>query len=521
MKSFTLNETAATRPNDRYWQFCVGSGHAALALRADYQKQLKRAHDELGFQRVRFHGIFDDDMQVISSFHDLMPLPGGKKVKTRSFYQIAVVYDALLEMGVKPFVELGFMPSAIARGKRTVFHYKGNVTPPSEQDEWRRLVQDFLRFLIGRYGKAEVESWYFEVWNEPDLRGFFWTGTQEEYFLLYKTTVNAIKDIDPNIRVGGPATSQNRWLPEMRAYCEREQLPLDFLSTHHYPGDDVGLPILSRENVSRMLLAAKRNPRDNITQVFRKMMYRPQLLPLIEKDSMLRQAQKARREAGEIPLFYTEWNVNPTCTAPPHDTTQSSAYVVKHVLDCQYLMDGCSFWCFSDIFEENSFLPQPFTGSFGFMNIYGIPKPSFWAFYLLNLLGDERYILPATHEEIEFAAFRSKDETQLLLYHQSYVMREGAAEPVRVTLQTGRQIQSVRRWRIDRTHGNPLALWEEMGGPELLTPAQAAELEAKSRLEPEELPFHATDCGVVLETALADNDVQLITILFKKEGAQV
>ena len=83
MKSFTLNERADTRPNDRYWQFCVGSCHAALALRADYQRQLKRAHDELGFQRVRFHGIFDDDMQVVTSFHDYLPLPGSKKSKKR------------------------------------------------------------------------------------------------------------------------------------------------------------------------------------------------------------------------------------------------------------------------------------------------------------------------------------------------------------------------------------------------------------------------------------------------------
>lgn len=519
MKSFTLNERADTRPNDRYWQFCVGSCHAALALRADYQRQLKRAHDELGFQRVRFHGIFDDNMQVVTSFHDYLPLPGSKKVKTRSFYQVAVVYDALLEIGIKPFVELGFMPSVMGRGKRTVFHYKGNVTPPKEYEAWRRLIQDFIRFLIGRYGKSEIESWFFEVWNEPDLRGFFWTGSQAEYFLLYKTTVNAIKDIDPNIRVGGPATSQNRWLPEMRAYCEKERLPLDFLSTHHYPGDDIGLPILTSENISRMLFAAKRNPGDNISQVIRKMMYRPQLLPLIQKDSMLRQAQQARQEAGDIPLLYTEWNVNPTCTAPLHDTTQSSSYIVKHVMDCQYLMEGCSFWCFSDIFEESTFLPQPFTGSFGLMNIYGIPKPSYWAFYLLKLLGDKRYILPTTHEDVEFAAFRSEDEIQLLVYHQSYVMQEGATEPVQITLQTGREVQSVRRWRIDRTHGNPLPLWQEMGSPDLLTPEQAAEIEEKSRLKPEEIPFRLSSSGVILETAIADNDVQLITVSLSKGGS--
>lgn len=514
MKRFELNDRGKTKPNDRYWQMSIGSGHAALALRADYQQQLRRVKDELGFQSVRFHGIFNDDMVVIKTFRDFMRLPGGKKVKTQSFYHIALVYDALLEMGINPFVELGFMPGALASGKRTVFHYKGNVTPPKEYREWENLIQDFIRFLIDRYGREMVESWYFEVWNEPDLRGFFWTGSKEDYFLLYKTTVNAIKRIDPNIRVGGPATSQNRWLTDLKEYCAKEGLPLDFLSTHHYPGDDVGLPILSAKNIKRMFFAAKRNPGREVTEVIRKMMYREEILPLIKKDSMVKQAQYAKKEAGHTPLFYTEWNVNPTCTAPSHDTTQSSAYIVKHVMDCQYIMDGCSFWCFSDIFEENTFLTEPFSGSFGLMNIYGIPKPSYWAFYLMNKLGEERFDLPATHADIEMAAFRSEQQLQVLLYRQAYVMGDGSQEKVALHIQTQRRVTKVTRWRIDRTSGNPRQAWKNMGSPGLLSRQQAADIMEHSRIQEEAVPFQMDETGIVIETALADNDVQLLLITY-------
>lgn len=517
MKRFALSGQAETKPNDRYWQMGVGSGHAALALRADYQQQLARVVKELGFRSVRFHGIFNDDMTVVKSFRDFMKLPGGRKIRTQSFFHIAAVYDALLEIGVKPFVELGFMPGPLASGKRTVFHYKGNVTPPKEYREWENLIHDFTCFLLNRYGKEEVESWYFEVWNEPDLRGFFWTGSKEAYYQLYKSTVQVMKRIDPNLRVGGPATSQNRWVADFKAYCQKEKLPLDFLSTHHYPGDDVGLPMLTLPNLKRMLFTAKQNPGGEVTEVIRKMMYRPEILPLIQKDSMVRQAEKAKEQAGDVPLFYTEWNVNPTCTAPLHDTTQSSAYIVKHVMDCQYIMDGCSFWCFSDIFEENTFLTEPFSGSFGLMNIYGIPKPSYWAFYLLNRLEEERFQLPVTHDNIEMAAFRGANKVQFLLYHQSYVMKDGVPEEVELTFTTERKVQSAQLWRIDRTHGNAKAVWDGMGRPDLLSKRETREIMDRSAIAAEEICFTQTGKEVCLHTALADNDVQLIELILEEE----
>ena len=512
MRNFSFSDNTPVKQNDRYWQFCVGSDHASLALRADYQRQLKRVHDELGFQRVRFHGLFDDDMKVITRLSDyISAIPGSKKVKTQSFYHIALVFDALLEMGVKPFVEVSFMPNALASGKRTLFYYKGNITPPKDYRAWENFIKDFVNFLVERYGKNEVESWYFEIWNEPNLP-FFFTGSQKEYFKLYKVTAEAIKSVSDRIKVGGPATSNNRWIKETREFCEKNNLPIDFLSTHHYPGDDLGLPIFTAKNIRKKVLSAIENKDKNITYVINKMLYNQDALPLIKRDSLQKQARKVREEAGGIPVIYSEWSVCPACTAPLHDTAQSAAFIVKHVMDCQYIMDACSFWTFSDIFEELTFLPQPFSGSFGLMTIYGIPKPSFWAFYLLGKLGDERFDLPTTHEDIEMAAFRSKNEIQLLLYKQNYNEGTAEKEPVTVRIKTDRTVKSAKIMRIDRDHCNPKRIWEEMGRPDYLSKEQTEEIKEKSRIEEENIEFSQKDETVSILTSLADNDVQMIVL---------
>lgn len=496
------------KPNDRYWTFCVGSGHAALALRSDYQQLLKKACHELGFQRVRFHGILSDDMQVVTTFHDLLKVPGSKKVRTVSFYQIGVVFDALLEMGIRPFVEIGFMPQALAKKKKTVFYYRSNVSKPKYMEEWRTLIKQFAKFLKDRYGEDEVSRWYFEVWNEPDLRGFFWNGSKQDYFDLYEVTACAVKEVLPNAMVGGPATSQNRWVREFREYCEDKQIPLSFLSTHHYPGDDIGLPIFTLENLKRLLFTAKNNKGASVHDTFHKMMVREQILPLIRKSSMLEQIEKAKEEAGNVPLYYTEWNVNPTCTNELHDRCASAAFIVKHVLDAQYKLAGCAFFTFSDIFEENTFFSEPFSGSFGLMNIYGIPKPSYWAFYLLNMLGEERLELPVTHEDVEYAVFKKGNVLQFILYAQSYVQDDRRRE-VRIDLPCDIRIRKAQMYSVNETDTNPRGLWEKMGCPKYLSKEEVTYLCEQTKPQKKEVPVLQKQHAAV-SLSMQTNEVVLL-----------
>jgi xylan 1,4-beta-xylosidase len=202
MSDFVCKHSETTTPLYHFWEHTVGSCHAPLALRADWQAQLRRCHEELGFRYVRFHGLFSDDVGTLIE-HNGEPL--------YSFFNADQIFDFLLSIGMKPFVELSFMPEALASGNKTVFHYRANVTPPKDYKRWAELVKKFTRHCVERYGVAEVREWFFEVWNEPNLPAF-WKGTQADYYKLYAETATAIKSVDAALKVGGPATEIIAWI---------------------------------------------------------------------------------------------------------------------------------------------------------------------------------------------------------------------------------------------------------------------------------------------------------------------
>ena len=201
-------------PHDKAFRLCVGAGRANEGLRADWQEQLATVQRECGFRYVRFHGLLHDDMGVYQETRD------GKPVYNWQY--VDALYDAILRAGVKPFVELGFMPGALASGTKTIFWWKGNVTPPKSYEKWEALIEALTRHFEERYGRDEVATWYFEVWNEPNL-DYFWTGTQADYFELYARSVRAIKRVSPDYRVGGPATAGAAWAPEFLRYCAEQR----------------------------------------------------------------------------------------------------------------------------------------------------------------------------------------------------------------------------------------------------------------------------------------------------------
>ncbi|MGZ3747905.1 MAG: GH39 family glycosyl hydrolase, partial [Pseudobdellovibrionaceae bacterium] len=312
---FNCNIKDPTSPLPHVWEHTVGSGRASLALRADWQKGLQRCHQELGFQHVRFHGILSDDMGTLVCQNNKYIF---------SFFNTDQICDFLLSIGMKPFVELSFMPTILASGTETVFHYKGNVTPPKDLNAWRDLIIRLLEHWKLRYGAHEVRQWFFEVWNEPNLKDF-WTGNQDQYFDFYMTTADAIKKVDPLFKVGGPATAQNAWIKEFVDYAIDKNTPLDFVSTHQYPTDALGKP-----------------GDDTMTQ-----------LALSHRDILREQAIVAKEQARGKPLYYTEWSTSSNPFDELHDTTYAAAGIVKSVLSMKDIVSGYSYWTFSDIFEEN------------------------------------------------------------------------------------------------------------------------------------------------------------------------
>lgn len=501
-----------TKEYKKNWQFCVGSGHAPLAQRADYLEQLKFIHDELGIERVRFHGVFNDDMNVGMTMKHLMDLPVLSKYNQISFFQIGRIYDNILALGMTPFVELSFMPSILASGKKQCsFKYGGNITMPRDLNEWSDFIRSFICYLVGRYGRDNVEQWYFEVWNEPNL-GVFFAGSMQDYFKLYETTAKAVKSVLPGARVGGPATAADAWLDEFLSFVKDNHVPCDFLSTHQYPTDCTGLSVTQMAlpfagRIPKMIMSRGGTVLEGVRALFGS-----NRTVVADREAWLQNAAQAKEKAGDLPLIYSEWNVAAANTAMINDTRAAASFAVCAVLGSDDVIDMSSLWCFSEIFEEIEFFPEPFCGGFGMLTNTGIPKPLFYGMKLLSMLGDRRFVLPRQSGDTGWAAFRKGGTLQLLLWRQSFSTDSGEGETVDISAAIGKEPRAVSVYRIDNDHCNPLAEWKKIGCPMDLTKQQVELIKQRSRLTKDSPAYAYEDGRLSLTVRVYDNDVLLYEI---------
>lgn len=379
----TIQLNMQTTPFPHNWEYCVGAGRANEGLRADWQKQLKFVSETCGFKTIRFHGLFHDDMFVINIENDKI---------IYNWQYVDSLFDAILDCDMKPFVELGFCPTLLASDNKTQFWWKGNISPPKDYSKWKDLIENFVRHLQERYRNEEIETWNFEVWNEPNL-GCFWSGTRSEYFELYKTSVDAIKGINKKLKIGGPTTSnfvpddrfagereditlqstftssnidealwKPVWLEEFLTWCNNKKLPVDFISCHPYP-TDFALDIDKQEKGLSRKVSATVDDLKTVNKIMEKSTY-----------------HDAKR-------YYTEWSSSPSSRDCSHDYMPAAVYVMKTLLEGVDYYDCLSYWTFTDIFEEVGAGNSAFHGGFGMVNFQGIPKPVWHTFKFMHKLG--------------------------------------------------------------------------------------------------------------------------------------
>lgn len=510
----TIDKNIGTVPTDFSWQIGLGNDHAYQLHRTDVCEHIKLAHDELGIKYIRCHGIFDDDMLTYQRMGDcrmFRSVPFNNKIEEINFRQVGHVYDNLLACGVKPFVELSFMPSALASGKKLGLRYDPNITMPKSLVTWGEYIKKFIHFLIDRYGADEVETWYFEVWNEPDLDCFF-AGTKKDYFKLYEATVRAIKEVSPKLRVGGPSTSACLWIEDFLNFCKENNVPCDFVSTHHYPGDAFG-NFVNFKNVKQMFSSAMDAVKNHkpLSDTMTNMFFLPDDFIRWDKGTLARMDDEAKGKVGDMPLFITEWNSMAVFGSPVHDEKYSAAFAVKSCMDLNNTLGGYMFWCCSDIFEEQFMLPKPFVGSFGIVSNDGIPKPNFWGFKILSQLYNKRLTLPMrTNEAVEYAAFVDEDKTQVLVYAQDQDYFKNETHEISIVVNC--KATSVTVQRIDDIHCNPKAEWIRLGKPDNLTPTQVAQIKEKTALKAENVDFVSENEETRINLSIKTNDVVLLNI---------
>lgn len=466
-----VDASAPTTPFPHFWEQMFGSGRAALTLRDSYRNDLRAVKQITDFRYVRFHAILHDELGVYNEDEHGNPV--------YNFAYVNQIYDGLLASGVRPVVEISFMPKKLAFNPDALhpFWYKPNVSPPKSYEKWDGLITAFARNLVERYGIDEVSQWYFEVWNEPNID--FWGGIprQRSYFELYDHTARDLKAVSPRLRVGGPATAAAQWVDAFLKHVADNNVPIDFVSSHGYADD----------TVENMFAASDNVPAD---------------LPMDQR--VCRAIAKVRNQmktAGKsnVPLFWTEWNV------PGHDESRDTTYVgpalANTIRQCDGLVDMMSFWTFSDVFEEGGPGPRPFIGQFGLRAEFGINKPSYYGFALLHQLSDKRIantspnviVTKSPDGALIIAAWNLVDPSP------SSISR---ARPSIITLAIRNAPANVRATiqRVDNEHGNVLPKYASIGKPDYPTPVQVEQLNRETALPvPEETYITNGQLSLTLE----------------------
>lgn len=466
-EQIAIDVTAPSHPFPHFWEDMFGSGRAVLALRDSYRQNLRTVQAATGFEYVRFHAIFHDDMGVYDEDSQGRPL--------YNFSYVDQVYDGLLANHVRPFVELSFMPRKLASDPAALhaFWYKQNVSPPASYVKWDALIRTFTQHLVDRYGIDEVAQWYFEVWNEPNID--FWVGNPKEltYYELYDHTARAVKQVNSRLRIGGPATAQAAWVDQFLKHCADNKVPVDFVSTHVYGNDSaenaLGHPADIAPN--QMVCPAVRKVHDQI---------RSSAFP-------------------EIPFIMSEFNASYANSREVTDSLFMGPWLADTIRKCDGLINQMSYWTFSDDFEEQGVIKEPFYGGYGLLAEGGIPKPAFNAFVLLHKLGTTRL---ENQSGSVLATRRTDGSLAVAVWNYGDAGSSGEA-PARKTKEVTLHFnglpsnERIELSRLDDTHGDVLPTYDKIGRPVSPTSKQLAVLKNAARL-PQPDVLHLSHGSVTL-----------------------
>ena len=436
-------------PIHRPWRPMMGSEHLSQLedegltggrpIGAEFEGALRVARKDLGIQAVRSHAILNDDLGTYREVD-------GEPV--HDFSGIDRIYDRVLALGLRPIVELGFMPRDLASDpSKTVFDYGAIVSPPKDWGRWEALVRELTAHLVDRYGLDEVRRWGFEVWNEANLE-VFWSGTHDEYLRLYDFSVRAVKSVDASLIVGGPASAAGKWVDELLAHCAATGSPIDFVSTHTYGNAPLDLRPIT-----------------------------------------------ARHGFPGLPQWWTEWGAHATHFNPVHDSPWSAAYLVRGMASAMGRTEALAYWTISDHFEELGRPPKLLHGGFGLLAVGNLRKPRWWGLWMLEQLLPERVAVTVTGDGagdmVQAIASRADDDRiTIVAWNGTVDVTKAEGEPrldrsVTLTISglDARRYQ-LRHRRLDHAHSNLVAAWADVGGTaDWPDEGQWLELAARDRLE--------------------------------------
>ncbi len=413
----------------RPWRPMIGSEHLSHLLSedltggrvigAELREALRLSRETFGVRAVRAHAILCDDLGV---YREVDGVP------VHDFSGVDRVYDEIMALGLRPVVELSFMPRDLASDPdKTVFGYHAIISPPKDWDRWEALVRDLTAHLVERYGLEEVrDHWSFEVWNEANLE-VFWSGTPQEYFRLYDVSVRAVRSVHPALVVGGPSSAAAGWVDELLTHLDSSGQPIDFVSTHVYGNAPLDLrPIL------------------------------------------------ARHGRDDVRIWWTEWGPTPTHFNEVGDSVFAACFLLRGMKSAAGRIEALSHWVASDHFEELGRPARLFHGGFGLLSVGNLRKPRFWALALAERLGDHELVVAVTGDGADslvqsMAARDEEGRTGVLVWNGTLDQSRVDGAPLldrRVRLRVDgldAAAYTVTHHRVDENHSNIRAVWRATG----------------------------------------------------------
>lgn len=489
---------------------CISVGRAFSVLRSDIQEQIREAKQELSISIVRIRDIFSDDLFVYYENEEKQPVINWKYIDT--------IFDFLLDLGLKPFPEIGFMPRDLASKKQYAgWLNRPNVSIPKSFKKWSTLVTSFLRHLIRRYGRTEVLTWKFDFWTTANLRfkDGYWNESKEDFFLFYRVTYFSIKNVDAAIQLGSPNFSLPSgldWYSDFFTYCKEYGMEPSYVSTHLYNCPD---QITSNaENFTRfsnswdnleLLSATKDTALENVTRLYR----------LMEQHHWEKQN-----------IVVSDWNLSFFPRDLVRDTSFMAPYMLYTSIQTRNMADLLCFRSLSDINEDFFVDRKPFRGGPGLMDFNGLKKSSWYALSFLQKMGPdlldagENFLLTKSDKGFQLLLFHyvyydslyAIDDHSSLSYRQRYNIYESSEELViHSLLQAPEGSYRVKQTRINRQHGSAYDAWLQMGAPEELEPDMISYL--KQRNCPD-IVYSIQECTghLLFDTVLQPHSVVLLEI---------
>ncbi|MCF3651689.1 GH39 family glycosyl hydrolase [Synoicihabitans lomoniglobus] len=455
------------------WEGVINVDQFRWMVRRDMQDHLAIAQRELGARHVRAVGMFDDELRVLRSSPG--SFLGYESKEPRTNWQITdYIIDSLQDRGLHPMFTTSFVPSALTSGPTTVFSDKSRTSPPDDWRKWETLVKEGVAHALDRYGPDIVRQWYFEVWNEPNLHGWFWGGSQQDFMDLWRVTHGAIKSVDASLRVGGPSCGRAEWIDDLMTYGNAHDCAPDYLIAHIYNND-------SAEDLA---LAPFDGPQEDKTSKS----------PNSAAGVIRGVRAMADRFGFKGELHWNEWGRSFHGVDHRRECPSEAAFIVRTLAEISQEADAFAYWCISDIYDQVGYGREAFYGGYGLLSLQGLRKPAFHAFRLLGLLGTERVAvtgegLDSFHSAI--ATLSAPATGHVLVYAYDHE-DEPSTQALNVAVDIPAGSRPGRLFRVDSQENNVIARWHDLGAPDYLSRAQTADLAADNDLTPSSVRVDTT-----------------------------